>query len=396
MTDQMQPGIYFRSDETPPPCWRLVLLNVAPGTRPRAAHDAIAAVVRMLGALQRGQVRELRGQPRQGVEDTRSTFVDLAASIGFGRSLFDEQRHDPRLTWRARPEFLSYLPAGGDAFPALPWAHRPSPPGEADLAIQLTGSVEAAVNRAAVEVWKLIEDDRLPLQVAATFDGFGRPDGRGWLEFHDGVSNIEPSKRLAAIRARGDPEWMAGGSYMAFLRILVGLGRWRALDRDDQELVVGRDKLTGEPLVGTRRDATGRARPVSGRRSDRAGRTDPPQATDRLIESSHLHRANQNRASPDAPSGFRIFRQGYDFLESLGPDGPSLGLNFVSFQADLGTLHHLLHLPGWLADVNFGGPAKRRRGDPPSPTVISLLAGGLYAVPRRSRPFPGAELFRTR
>ena len=79
-----------------------------------------------------------------------------------------------------------------------------------------------------------------------------------------------------------------------------------------------------------------------------------------------------------------------------GPDGPELGVNFVSFQSDLQTLQHVLHLPGWLADVNFGGPAAPRPGDPPSPRLISLLAGGLYAVPPRGRPFPGADLFAAR
>jgi deferrochelatase/peroxidase EfeB len=187
---------------------------------------------------------------------------------------------------------------------------------------------------------------------------------------------------------------------MAFLRCRVDLPAWRALDRDDQELIIGRDKLSGAALVATERDAVGRARPVpapaltaDASDSEIADYTDPPQATDPLIEASHIHRANQNRASPYAPAGWRIFRQGYDFLESLGPDGPVLGLNFVSFQADLGALHHILHLPGWLADVNFGGPTDAGPGDPPSPTLISLLAAGLYAVPPRGDPFPGAALF---
>jgi hypothetical protein len=68
-------------------------------------------------------------------------------------------------------------------------------------------------------------------------------------------------------------------------------------------------------------------------------------------------------------------------------------MNFVSFQSDLQTLQHLMHLPGWLADANFGGPAKPGAGDPPSPRLIALVAGGLYAVPPRGRPFPGAGLF---
>lgn len=397
---RLQEGIFFGPTKTPPPCWRLLLLDVSPGAPPGEARAAIAAVLRMVAALRAGRVRELTGQPPDDADATRATFDKLTALVGYGRSLFDAARHKPPLTSSERPDFLAYLPSSGDPFPAIPWAEHGVARGEADVALQITGHTTAAVNRAGVEVWKLIEADGLPLEVVASFDGFGRPDGRGWLEFHDGVANMESSQRLAAIAAPADPKWMSGGTYMAFLRLRVDLGVWRALDRGDQELVVGRDKLTGSPIEAVRRDARGRAHPVAGpplpRRptdAQRADRAEPPQTTDPLLESSHIHRANQNRASPGAPAALRMFRQGYDFLDSIGPDGPELGLNFVSFQSDLATLQHVLHLPGWLADANFGGPTAAGAGDPLSPSLIALLAGGLYAVPPRARPFAGAGLF---
>ena len=194
---------------------------------------------------------------------------------------------------------------------------------------------------------------------------------------------------------------MGGGTYMAFLRLRVELRVWRALDRGDQELVVGRDKLTGSPLVAVRRDARGRARPVAApplprRPTDAqlAERLDPPQTGDPLLEASHVHRANQNRASPDAPGALRIFRQGYDFLDAIGPDGPELGLNFVSFQSDLQTLQHVMHLPGWLADVNFGGPAAARPGDPPSPSLIGLRRGRPVRRAAAGQAVPGRAAVR--
>lgn len=402
-TDRIQPGIYFRPREQPPGCWRLLLLNFNRRTKRTAAVAALSMITKLLAGLSSGRVPELEGQPKKGVEATRNTFAELTWMWGFGRRLFDEDKHDPSLTRAQRPHFLAYLPVKGDPFPALAWDKTAERCGEADVALQLAGNVQAAVNRAAVEVWKLIEDETLPLTTVASFDGFGRPDGRGWLEFHDGVSNIESSQRLSALEACGDPKWMEGGTYLAFLRCRVDLRAWRTLDRAAQEILVGRDKLTGSPLVGVTRDARGRARPVAApplaaEPSDRelADYHDPPQTTDSLIEASHVHRANQNRASPRAPAAWRMFRQGYDFLDSIGPDGPQLGLNFVSFQADLEALQHVMHLPGWLADVNFGGPARQRRGDPTAPRLITLLAGGLYAVPPRRRPFPGAQLFDAR
>lgn len=400
MADRLQPGIYFGSEQQPPPCYRLLLLNVSAGADPPLVHQALEQTMRMLAALPEGRVRELEGQCEEDTRKTTELFKGLKALLCFGRRFFDAGRHAPVLTAQPRPEFLSYLPRD-QVSPALPWGpgQDEGDCGEADIALQLTGPCEAATNRAAVEVWKLLVDARLPLEPVSTFAGFGRPDGRGWLEFHDGVSNIESSERLAALEADGEPEWMRGGTYMAFLRLAVDLPRWRALSRAEQELIVGRDKLSGGPLEGTRRDESGVVVPVAApaladdaSEAQRSDHLDPPQTTDRLIEASHTHRANQNRASPFAPAGLRIFRQGYDFLETVGPEGPALGLNFVSFQHDLGTLYHILHLPGWLGDVNFGGPSEPEPGDPPSLELIRLIAGGLYAVPPDAEPFPGAGL----
>ena len=398
---QLQPGIAFRSGQRPAPCYRLVLLDAAPGADPAVVHDALRDVDQMLCDLVAGQVRELQGQPPEGKIASAQQFAGLEHLLALGRRLFDGDAHQPPLVHGSRPHYLAYLPADGP-FPALPWADAPRDRnrGEADIAIQLTAERQAGVNCAAVEIWKLLADLGGPLHVVASFDGFGRHDGRGWLEFHDGVSNIEASHRAVALESRGDPEWMLGGTYMVFLRLRIHLATWRALSRSEQELLVGRDKLTGGALVAAKRDPSGRVLPVStpwpgpdaGDR-ERYDYIDPPQSPDPLIEASHVHRANQNRGSPSAAGAFRIFRQGYDFLCGIEGETPTLGLNFISFQRDLAVAQHLLHLPGWLGDVNFGGSAAPASGGPPSVDFISVLAGGLYAVPPLAKPFPGAHLF---
>jgi deferrochelatase/peroxidase EfeB len=178
------------------------------------------------------------------------------------------------------------------------------------------------------------------------------------------------------------------------LRLLVDVDGWRSLSRDQQELMIGRDKLTGAALVrvvrkdGELKPAAGRAPTVAASETELARWRDPPLTNDRVLEAAHIARANQTRASPFAPGALRIFRQGYDFLESLGQDGLRVGLNFVSFQRDLRVLQQLLHLPGWLGDANFGGPTGAAAAAP----LISVAAGGLYAVPPRGKPFAGAEL----
>lgn len=384
--DRIQPGIAFRSGERPSPSWRLLLLNADPEATPTAVHGCLAAVHELLAALAGGEVRELAGLPAPQADRTSRQFEGLQHLVAFGRRLFDSE-----LTTAPRPEPLSYLPADGP-FPALRWQDSAAGRnrGESDIAVQLTGNSQAAVNCAAVEVWKLLQDTGAPLRAAASFDGFARLDGRGWLEFHDGVSNMHSSQRRFALAAPPDPAWMADGTYMAFLRIVIDLAVWRRLTRQEQEVVVGRDKLTGAGLIGTQRlddRVVPVPAPVPGEDADdraAADHIEPPQTTDPLVEVSHVHRANQLRSSPWATAALRMFRQGYEFLEDI--DGtPQLGLNFVSFQRDLSVVHHVLHLPGWLGDVDFGGTGPLH--------MLTVSDGGLYAVPPVDQPFPGASIF---
>lgn len=391
---RIQPGVFFAAGERPPSCWRLLLIDFRAGAAPQRAGAALERILNVLADLRGGRVRDLEGQPPKDAEATAGQFADLTALLAVGRALFDADRHDPPLTRSQRPDYVAYLPRGR-ALAGLPWAVAERP-GEADIALQLTANCEAAVNCAAVEVWKLITDEALPLTIAASFSGFSRPDRRGWLDFHDGVSNLEADQRLAAIEALPDPAWMGGGTYLAFLRLGIDLATWRSLAPPEQELLVGRDKLSGAALRATRSDARGARVPVTPEppeAGDELDWVDPPQTTDPLLEASHIHRANQSRASADAPGAWRMFRQGYDFLETLGPEAPLAGLNFVSFQRDLSVVQHVLHLPGWLGGVDFGGLAGDDRANPVDHGLVTVRAGGLYAVPPREAPFPGATLF---
>jgi deferrochelatase/peroxidase EfeB len=389
----LQAGIYFEENATPHPYYLLLLLNAFPGVNRSKVLEALGALMRMLADLTNGRVRGLEGQPSANVAESVTQYGSLDVLFGYGRRFFDQHQHAPPLTNAPRPDFLSYLPEEGP-FPAVAWAsvRRNA---EADFALQLTGAAEATVTCAAIEVWKLIRERQLPLAVVESFGGYGRPDRRGWLGFHDGISNMGSNQRLSALVSAGDPDWMCGGTYMAYLRIRVDLALWESRSREEQELIVGRDKLTGAALVAIE-FVKGRPVPVAAAApgaqasaEEKAAWRDPPQTTDAILEASHIARANQTRASPSAPGAFRIFRQGYDFLESLDAAGADLGLNFVSFQRDLRVLQQLLHLPGWLGDANFGG-----RGEETSMPLLSVCAGGFYAVPRRARPFAGAELFR--
>lgn len=398
----LQDGIYIDRGSPPPPAWRAVFLDVVAGTPPADARDAVARVVEVLNALRAGHMADLAGA---GPEEAPGTIPPdtFTALLAVGASFFDGERHDPPITSAPRPAHLVGLRRTGPAFPRLPWAEGgPSGhSGEADLLLQLTGISAHAVDRAAVEVAKVITDDGLPLVTAGTYDGFQRDDARSWLGFHDGISNIEPSQRLAAVQCLGDPDWNQGGTYLAFLRVEVALAEWRRLSRAAQEVIVGREKLTGCPIESVMIEGTElRTRPLAGCLADGEGDWrardayfNPPDSGDPLVEASHIHRVNQNRGAGTTRAGHRIFRQGYEYLEDLTPDGPRLGLNFVSFQNDLEQLQQVLGLDAWLGDVNFGGPAEGVPGRPAPVELMTLRAGGFYCVCPRADPFPGAFLF---
>ena len=397
-TGTLQDGIYLSPATRPPNAFLFLTLDFQSPVE--AAADSLERICGVLTDLRVGVVRDLQatreGEAGQLVEAETFDFL-----FGYGASFFDATRG---LTEAERPVHLTRLARHREPFANLPWGSEASQGGEGDVCLQLTGRDAHATSRAAVEVWKAIADDDLPVVISGSFKGFARDDGRSWIGFHDGVSNVCPSQRLAAVECQGDPDWNRGGTYLAFLRCAVDLASWRTLSRNEQELLIGRDKLTGCALAGTtERQGELVPRPYAGcpaapdaPAEDRDKFRDPPETGDPVVEASHIHRANQNRTEPTTHAGHRIYRQGYEYLTDFGRDGPHLGLNFVSFQRDLEHLCQILGLPGWLGGVNFGGRPDRGPGEPEPIELLSLEAAGLYAVPPRGQPFPGAKLFRRR
>src|SRR6185436_16355806 len=197
----LQEGIYLERSSPPPPAWRVLLLDVLPGTGAADAAAALAETTAMLRELQQGRMRELSAALREGEAPATVPAGTFAALLGYGARFFDAGAHDPPLTRMERPRCLAPLRApasSGQAFAQIAWDADGAGPaghgGEADLLLQLTGATQHAVARAAVEVAKLIAERALPLRAAGGYDGFLRDDGRSWIGFHDGVSNVEPSQ----------------------------------------------------------------------------------------------------------------------------------------------------------------------------------------------------------
>jgi Dyp-type peroxidase family len=404
----LQEGIYWQSGQKPGRCYRLLYVNFQEGITASEAKSALAQVWLMITNLKQGIVQDL--QPTRLDDPPASEMAvspeNLTCLLGFGSRLFNATVHTPPLVNAdLRPPSLVSLPISG--FRSLPWATTPNVnKAGSDLILQFIADTELAVNRAVVEIHKLILRGN-PLRLEALFTGFQREDRRSWIDFHDGINTLRPPlrKKVMEVTEPGDAPWLVGGTFMAFLKIAVNLQVWEQLSRSQQELVVGRHKLTGCPLPDDLPQIVeGQVQPqfISGcpfsgtipvNPSDRF--IDPAKASNRLVVASHIHRANFNRGDDDQSSNNRIFRQGYEFLDAVPGGGISLGLNFVSFRKDVSAIRNILSIKDWMGSVNFGGVTDPNLsiGEPPAVELMSILAGGFFAIPPTEAPFPGASLF---
>jgi deferrochelatase/peroxidase EfeB len=293
-----------------------------------------------------------------------------------------------------------------------------------DVAIQLISNTNIGALRALVETKKYLQkSEKQVLKLSKFYTGFQRDDGRSWLGFHDEVSNLTTAReRRSAIAI--DPHnndllprdyWTKNGTYLAYLRAEVDLDTWSALERSHQELIIGRDKLTGSPLVGV--DIYGN--PIVDEKSPSAYQIvgfektfhDHPnyfrvpkvsnyinsrldlRASSEVLSQSHIGRARHMDNIPSKNSlSRRIFRQGFEFLEPVYNNSRKkfrVGLNFVSFQNDPSRLFFVLSSPDWMGNSNFGGPTSDRK----IRKLISVLAAGIFFVPPHETPFPGSSMF---
>lgn len=405
----LQEGIYHSSGDSPGRAFIILFLRAAPGLTAAEAGETLEQLWRLWRGLAAGNVPDLPGHP---VQSDRLTVL-----VGYGRNAFDlpgARKAAPDALVR-HGAFRSPLPTGGG--PVVIGSGLSYAPdirlnvSTEEVAVQLIADTQITVNRAVVETWKALHDLADPergqaaLSLTGFFQGFQRDDGRSWIDFHDGVSNLRSDQRLDAIAIKPsavpEEEWLEGGTYLAFLRLTVDLAVWRALGRAEQELLVGRDKLTGCALTSV--DSTGApvalaGCPVTGAREviheGNQEFREPPAVADPVIRLSHVQRANHHQGPVSDPSSIRIFRQGFEFLEPQdAAPGFRAGLNFVSFQDSPERVTRLLRQPGWLGGVNFGGdPAAQPPG---LDRLLATRAGAIFLVPPApdGDQFPGAALF---
>ncbi|MGH8907147.1 MAG: Dyp-type peroxidase [Egibacteraceae bacterium] len=408
----LQEGISHAPGQRPGAFFTILFLRAAPACTAAQVGQALGELWRVYQGLKAGNVRELPGHPVPAGA--------LTVLVGYGPKAF-------ALTGAGRPlpadlgsqsRFRSPLPTGGGPLlvgSGLRYGDdvRANLATE-EIAVQLIADTQLATSRAVVETWRTLAaltDPRTgmaPLLLTSFYSGFQRDDGRSWIDFHDGVSNMDSRERegAIAIKPSGTPEdgWTEGGSYLAFVRVAVDLASWDALTRDQQELLVGRDKLTGCPLRAVGADGrpvvqpgcpvagTGEAIEPGVNQGNQAFR-EPAAVSDPVVRQSHVQRANHHERPVNSRNSLRVYRQGYEFLESL-EQAPGLrpGLNFVSFQDTPERLFRMLTQATWLGRTNFGGDPDRQL--PGIDRLLTVRAAGVYLAPPvvDGEPFPGATI----
>jgi deferrochelatase/peroxidase EfeB len=427
LAGKLQEGIYYKKrpfstkHNSCNDSFAVIFLKMGKNSDGNAIRKLLNDLMKLYDDLKRGVVYDLAG--------CKVPTGALSILLGYGPTIFqlkNIKRSIPKDFERS--QFLGPTKQGGPILTGSGLKYSPEVHENLnlnnDIIIQFIGKTQLAVNRAIVETiykLKVLDPDGQFLRFNKFYTGFQRDDGRSWMGFHDEVSNMKNAKeRLQAITVdrihnRLNPRdlWTEGGTYLTFLKIEVNLDIWRKIEQKHQEFIIGRDKVTGRPLIGVNKkgDPVTHFGPTASSVSsydtkfhehpnyfkEVSARSKPNTSLDLELSSTILSQSHVGRSrhldeiDSSDPTSRRIFRQGFEFLEPA--DGSNLkkfrlGLNFVSFQNDPGRLFFILTHPDWMGNTNFGGIRNRRTNN-----LLSVLAAGVFFVPPAEFPFAGSSIF---
>ena len=420
MPHELQEGIYFSQQNQVGNSFCLLSLRIDDKTDASEAGRGLGKIWAMLGNLKKGIINDLNIDPRHRKDG------NLTVLLGYGLDTFSLKGIRRRVLSNFNGEWNFMNPRLSGGGPLLKGSGisysnecKENPMLKDHVIFQLIADSEFYTHRAIVEVWKLLHassknGERIPFYVSGIYRGFQRDDKRNWLGFHDGVSNMTRPERIHAIAINPSqipPEdrWVANGTYLAFLKIGINLARWEDTSVQDQEILIGREKLSGCPLIGVDKNN----KPIKDSRCPVVGTTEvidpgnegfrdhPPYGvrpntglvSDKILIHSHI---GSTRAIDQIPVGdrksFRIFRQGFEFLDfDIGNPSIVTGLNFVSFQSTPERFFKSLTYLLAQKNLNLITVQPKLHLD----DFMFVLAGGLFLVPpvRPRELFPGQSIF---
>jgi len=171
----------------------------------------------------------------------------LTLTIGFGRSLFVDSSGKDRfgISQQLPPALVELPHFSGDQLTAADSG--------GDLYVQACADDPQVAFHAVRSIARIAPDVATLRWTQLGFSPSntgGTP--RNLMGFKDGTinSNAHPPSNLDTVLWAGSegPAWMTGGSYLVYRRIRMALEHWDRLAPNQQEQVIGRQKLNGAPL----------------------------------------------------------------------------------------------------------------------------------------------------
>lgn len=414
----LQDGISYKKGQRPSNSCCITFLKVGEGSTRENVIETLTKLWSMYTDLKLGKVKDL-------VEINERHFRpgNLKILVGYGQKIFSldiATKKIPDIFGKNRKFKDPFREGGGPLVKDsrvmyssdIKYNHANSE----HIVLQFLGDNEFTTDRALIETWKLLSDIKnsegdYVLYISRAYTGFQRMDGRNWLGFHDGISNIASKDRYEAIAIPADiveydDQWIISGTYMGFIRIEINLDKWQRNSRNEQEIIIGRDKITGCPIVGV--DQKGNpikdpTCPIRGTfevievgneifreyRMPKSMGYLPEKIPNKDIDFSHVVRSKIGEKNVRGMSTSRIFRQGYEFFEPTDSfPGFRVGLNFISFQNNPFTLIKILQ-------EGFNNNFYQSQNFRPLEDFFSVRAAGLFYVPPliEDEAFPGISLF---
>jgi deferrochelatase/peroxidase EfeB len=414
MSVELQEGIYYRAK--PPIGNSLCVLSLRSENASHIAEigNALGLIWKHLEHLKKGITVDL------DIDRKHRKIGNVTVLVAYGSSLFNVLGSQKKKPESFNEDWNFKAPISGGGGPILEGSSINYSTMTFDnhlltdhLIFQFIADSEFYTKRAAVEVWKVLHKlekigGNAPLRITGMYTGFQRADHRNWLGFHDGVSNIRSRERPYVISINSKylssvDKWALRGTYIGFMRIAFNLAKWEDTNVEEQEILIGREKLTGCPLIRIGKNN----KPVKDPRCPVPGtsevidpgnenfREHPLYGTgrqDNILRYSHIGRTKPAERVPiwDMKSA-RIYRQGFEFL---GPSNDNVGfvagLNFISFQ---NTPERLFRALTYQHKIMHNGLVSASL--PNLDQFMSVLAAGIFFVPPKVKdePFPGAQIF---
>lgn len=180
---------------------------------------------------------------------------------------------------------------------------------------------------------------------------------RNLLGFKDGTANLDPASEAVMDRFvwvgedADEPAWTIGGSYHVARQIRMFVEFWDRTRLVEQEMLIGRHKLSGAPLGKDNED-------------EEVSYADDPDGDITPLE-AHIRLANPR--TPEAESSL-IFRRGFSYSRGFDRAGQlDQGLAFVAYQASL--------------DDGFLAVQGRLSGEPLEEYIMAEGGGFFFALP---------------